>query len=193
MKQAAPECTVDADCPSKLACINEKCSNPCKEQKVCSADQICSVLDTLPLRTMICKCPPETVSDERGNCKAILREQPACTNDFDCPRDVDVCRNGNCIPACRDKECGLNAQCHAQNHQARCTCPEQYIGNPLVQCTYETSMPRVPECYQDDDCPYDRTCQNTKCINPCKDLNQCGRDAICHVESKEIFFKMFFF
>lgn len=182
-QQSPTECSVDADCPSKLACINDRCTNPCTQQNVCSKEQTCSVLDSLPLRILVCKCPPETVSDERGNCKPISREAPACTSDFECPRDTDVCRNDNCVPACRVTECGSNAQCTASNHRAVCTCPDQYKGNPYVGCTYSWVEP-AHECTQNDDCPFDRTCNNNKCVNPCKELSPCGRGAFCFVERK---------
>lgn len=52
------ECSVDADCSSKLACFNRECKNPCIESKPCGTHAICTVIDTLPLRTMICQCEP---------------------------------------------------------------------------------------------------------------------------------------
>lgn len=62
------ECKVDADCPSKLACFNNICKNPCEESKPCIANARCSVIDTLPMRTMICECPSDFVGDATVSC-----------------------------------------------------------------------------------------------------------------------------
>jgi hypothetical protein len=184
-RKTVSECTVDADCPNTLACINSRCTDPCREQNVCSKDQQCTVLNTLPLRTMICKCPPETVSDERGNCKEILREQPACTRDTDCSLDSDVCKDGNCVAACRFKQCGINAQCQSTNHHAICSCPHQYEGDAHIECRYRVII-QTHECLQDEDCAGDKVCSNNQCINPCRDQNSCGRGAFCYVERHKI-------
>lgn len=71
-----PECTQDAECPSQLACISSHCQNPCTVANVCSRDQECRVLDTLPLRTVMCQCPPDTIADSNGHCKLIGEYQP---------------------------------------------------------------------------------------------------------------------
>lgn len=66
-----PECRQDPECPSQLACISSHCQNPCTVANICSPDQQCRVLDTLPLRTVICQCPPDTIADSNGHCKQI--------------------------------------------------------------------------------------------------------------------------
>lgn len=44
-------------------------------------------------------------------------------------------------------------------------------------------MPIIPaECYADDDCPFDRTCRNERCVNPCVNPNPCGHGAFCYAE-----------
>ena len=48
-----PECTVDSECPSGLACLEERCRNPCYELRPCDASAICSVVDTVPFREAI--------------------------------------------------------------------------------------------------------------------------------------------
>lgn len=64
-----PQCKMDADCPSKLACFSGNCKNPCLETKPCGANAECSVVDTLPLRTMSCLCLPGYVGDADVECK----------------------------------------------------------------------------------------------------------------------------
>jgi len=65
----APECTQDADCASKLACFSGVCKNPCVETKPCVRNAECSVVDTLPLRTMSCQCLPGFIGDADIECK----------------------------------------------------------------------------------------------------------------------------
>ena len=64
-----PECRVDQDCPSKLACIDERCQNPCQINNPCTGNQRCVVSDTLPTRTVACVCPDGTVFSDSGNCQ----------------------------------------------------------------------------------------------------------------------------
>lgn len=51
-------CESDSECPSQLACINAQCKNPCEEGRPCGINAECRVLDTLPVRTMLCECLP---------------------------------------------------------------------------------------------------------------------------------------
>ena len=68
-KVPEPECRVDQDCQSNLACIDEKCQNPCRVNNPCTGDQRCIVKDTLPTRTVACVCPDGTVFSDSGNCQ----------------------------------------------------------------------------------------------------------------------------
>lgn len=60
---------MDADCSSKLACFSGECKNPCGVTKPCGPNAICSVVDTLPLRKMICQCEPGYVGDADIGCR----------------------------------------------------------------------------------------------------------------------------
>lgn len=66
-----PECTTDSDCPSQHACVNQRCQNPCAVSVLCSPDQECHVQDTVPYRTVMCQCRPDTVATIDGHCKPI--------------------------------------------------------------------------------------------------------------------------
>lgn len=182
-----PECKQDADCPSQLACINQRCANPCATPHVCTPQQTCHVLDTLPLRTMICKCPSDTITDNSGNCVPIKHEVVSgCQSNDECG-NTEVCQRGVCIDACRLERCGVNAQCRSRDHYAECTCARGYEGNPRVECQLIVhEQPKTPnaECTKNDDCPYDKTCRNERCVNPCVE-DSCGRGAYCHVQNRE--------
>lgn len=180
-----PECRVDADCPSQLACFNEHCENPCSKPNVCTQQQTCSVIDTLPLRTVMCRCPEDTVTDSTGRCIPISRDDPECRSDQECS-DPDKCVRGTCTLACQIEQCGINALCTSTGHRAACKCAPGYVGNPLIECS---PIPKTPlpgpalECYTNDDCSDDRLCKNDHCINPCSGEKTCGRGAFCHAHN----------
>lgn len=69
--QPEAECILDSECPSDFICINAKCQDACLLVNVCTGDQQCRVLDTVPLRTMICECPLNTITESNGLCKKI--------------------------------------------------------------------------------------------------------------------------
>ena len=68
-----PECVSDPECPTQLACINEKCKNPCYSH-TCGRNAECTVKNHRP----ICVClvgfvgNPQTICEER---KCILVKQ----------------------------------------------------------------------------------------------------------------------
>lgn len=137
-KQPEPECRSDSDCSSQLACINQLCKNPCSNADVCTPGQECRILDTLPLRTIMCTCPPDTIADSAGRCKAIIAPKPECVDDSECP-DSDKCVSNTCVEACKVDLCGVNALCNSLHHQAICTCAPAYTGNPHVECVNSKS------------------------------------------------------
>lgn len=57
-----PECTINPDCSSNLACIREKCRDPCPGS--CGTGAQCSVINHTP----ICTCPLEMTGDPFTNC-----------------------------------------------------------------------------------------------------------------------------
>lgn len=61
-----PECVQDKDCSSKLACITGVCTNPCNLHDYCGRNSKCNVVDTLPVRTMVCECLPGFTNTEKG-------------------------------------------------------------------------------------------------------------------------------
>ena len=127
-----PECRVDSDCPSKLACIGAQCQNPCEINNPCTASQECVVKDTIPSRSVACLCPDGTVSDDRGQCNRVTAV-PECYTDNDC-EIKEVCHQGSCIDACQLAECGTYAICVSNYHDHKCICPEGYLGNPQTEC-----------------------------------------------------------
>lgn len=72
-----------------------------------------------------------------------------------------------CIPS----PCGANAICREQNGAGSCKCLDDYIGNPYEGCR--------PECILSTDCPSNKACIRSKCIDPCP--GTCGQNANCQV------------
>ncbi len=61
-------CRIDSDCPPQTACINRECLDPCREISPCGIKAICKVLDTEPVRTMTCICPPGYIGNAAVEC-----------------------------------------------------------------------------------------------------------------------------
>lgn len=66
-----PECTINPDCPSNLACIREKCENPCLGS--CGFGAQCNVVNHIP----ICICSEGLTGDPFVSCvpKPFIRKQ----------------------------------------------------------------------------------------------------------------------
>jgi hypothetical protein len=67
-----PECTINAECSSNLACINERCADPCIGS--CGVNSLCTVVKHNP----VCQCKtgysgdPFSVCSEIQYCKAFI-------------------------------------------------------------------------------------------------------------------------
>lgn len=60
-----PECTVNSDCPSNKACMQERCKDPCPGS--CGFDAECSVLNHVPN----CRCREGFSGDPFSQCRLI--------------------------------------------------------------------------------------------------------------------------
>lgn len=127
-----PQCTQDFECPKDLACINEKCLNPCKEIGPCDSSAECRVINSVPVRTMMCVCPDNWAPNENGQCRPVQSPlpPPGCKVDNECPQ-TEACFSGVCRDPCN---CGSSAQCSVQNHRAICKCNDGHEGNPNIAC-----------------------------------------------------------
>ena len=72
-------CKSDGECPSKQACFNGLCENPCLRIQPCAANANCIVYDDLPLRTMVCICEQGFTGKGDERCDPI-RKSSILTN-----------------------------------------------------------------------------------------------------------------
>lgn len=63
-----PECTSNYECSLALACIKEKCSDPCPGS--CGAYASCSVVNHSP----VCQCLPQYTGDPFSGCHPVPRK-----------------------------------------------------------------------------------------------------------------------
>lgn len=63
-----PACTSDQECEVGLACISYNCQNPCGSQ-LCGDNAECQVVESLPFKSMTCKCLPGYQGDANIQCR----------------------------------------------------------------------------------------------------------------------------
>ena len=202
-------CRVDGDCPSQQSCFEfGNCRNPCTSNNPCESDQQCTVVDTLPTRTVSCMCPEGSYVGNSGRCETTVAV-PECTEHPDC-RNNEVCHTGSCIDACLVLACGSGAICSTTLHDIECSCPPGYTGDPREACLLcktpfrpadlespqfcifppfsvaPIEIPSLPiGCTTDDNCPEFSACLNQRCEGPCSEKT-CGRDSECQVVKHEV-------
>lgn len=130
-----PECISNSQCAIHLACINQKCTNPCAG--VCGINADCHVLSHSPA----CSCLAEHTGDPFIECHRINIIQEIST-------------------PCQPSPCGANAICKEFNGAGSCTCLPEYFGNPYEgckpECVINTDCPSNKACTQNkcqDPCP----------------------------------------
>ena len=113
------------------------------------------------------------------NCLLIIFHQfmnisESCTTDRNCAAN-EVCQNGKCLDPCSIKgSCGLNAICSVQRHRKQCVCPQDFTGNPEVECV------RIPStCYSSTDCPQPLQCSDGICMPSCTSDESCALNERC--------------
>lgn len=144
--QCRPECVSNSECANHLACINQKCKDPCPG--VCGQNAECRVVSHTPN----CVCLVGFVGNPFIRCDQKIEERP-------------VERPTPCVPS----PCGVNAQCREHNEAGSCSCLPDYVGNPYEGCRPECSLnsdcPSNQACINNkckDPCP--GTCgQNAEC------------------------------
>lgn len=129
------ECELHSDCSPRLACVQNKCVDPCPG--TCGLYALCNVENHVP----ICTCPAGTTGDPFLQCKELPPTTTPRTN------------------PCQPSPCGPNSQCREFNDQAVCSCLETYIGSPpncRPECVVNSECPLDKACINQkcqDPCP----------------------------------------
>lgn len=76
------------------------------------------------------------------------------------------------VNPCNPSPCGANTHCRASGGNAFCECLPGFNGNP-------NGSGCRPECVISSECPHDKACVRTRCIDPCPGV--CGYGARCQV------------
>lgn len=165
-----PECALNTDCSNDKACISMKCQNPCLGS--CGLNALCNVIQHVP----VCSCP----SGYNGDPFAICNIKPVGKYfKIDISNQIYIYTRiaflihfvfsepPHKLDPCHPSPCGPNADCN----NGVCTCLPEYQGDPYFGCR--------PECVLSTDCPIDKACLRSKCVNPCRDM--CGLNAECNV------------
>lgn len=66
-----PECTISTECAFSLACISNKCSDPCRSSRLCGSNARCETINHNP----ICSCPPSFTGDPFIACFEMPRKE----------------------------------------------------------------------------------------------------------------------
>jgi len=162
-----PECVLDSDCPSQLACVNQKCRDPCPGS--CGQNAECFVRNHLPT----CNCLSGYVGDPYRYCNIEpKRKQIPPIPSQNLPLDIlnSFTAIREYVNPCQPSPCGPNSQCREQNGVATCSCLPEYVGLP-PGCR--------PECTVSSECNLDKACVRHKCVDPCPGV--CGSSADCRV------------
>ncbi|KAH1010518.1 hypothetical protein HUJ05_004799 [Dendroctonus ponderosae] len=163
-------CGINADCQTRnhvpvCSCPPGYTGSPFSSSELCHPSPCgqntnCEVVNGVPT----CKCRPGFLGSPIAGCRH------ECERDGECNSN-QACIDFRCQNPC-SSQCGENADCSIRNHQAVCSCPKNYFGNPSISCK--------PECYGDVDCPAGRpACFYGICKNPCDGV--CGVGADCNL------------
>lgn len=173
-----PECVSNSECSSHLACINQKCRDPCPGS--CGVNAECRVVSHTPM----CVCTTGYFGDPFTQCIQQCKDLTnfasnivigvwnhlKLTSSHKILADPVISEK---LSPCTPSPCGSNAICKEQNGVGSCTCVPEYIGNPYEGCR--------PECTINSDCISSLACIRSKCQNPCP--GTCSQNAECQVIS----------
>ncbi|KAG5895967.1 hypothetical protein JTB14_027967 [Gonioctena quinquepunctata] len=177
-----PECISNSECSNHLACINQKCKDPCPGicgnpyegcRPECVLNSDCN--SNKACVNNKCKDPCPGTCGQNAECR-VINHLPSCNcvpgYTGDPFRFCNILQETEPVPTrpCQPNPCGPNSQCREINEQAVCSCLPNYIGSP-PGCR--------PECTVSSECSLQKACVNQKCTDPCP--GTCGLNTKCNV------------
>lgn len=165
-----PECVINTECPHNLACLREKCRDPCPGS--CGFEAQCNVINHTP----VCVCPEGYTGDPFQHCYPNPQPRKYTTViinamffDLECTINFifTLAATPVTVNKCSPSPCGPNAECR----DGSCICLPEYYGDPYFGCR--------PECVLSTDCERTKACIRNKCTDPCP--GTCGQGALCDV------------
>lgn len=66
-------CVVDHDCGVGLVCVRGECADPCKRERPCATNAMCTVQETRPIKSVTCTCPAGFTGDAEVQCRKSMR------------------------------------------------------------------------------------------------------------------------
>lgn len=120
-----PECLTSPECPLNMACVRQKCVDPCAG--TCGENAQCRVHHHSPY----CTCIPGFEGDPFVRCTREKQKTPQITN------------------PCEPSPCGPFSICRDINGSPQCSCKSGYIGAPpncAPECTINQDCPNDKAC-----------------------------------------------
>jgi len=164
------QCDRDDDCGDEHRCQGNRCVEVCTAG-ACAAHANCDSRN----HKAQCSCQDGYDGDGFHRCSkipAVQRQEPDFREYNPCDSRYDACHT---TADCRTTGFGDTVR-------AVCTCPPRHEGNPLSQTNIRDGSQagcRRLECVEHSDCPSNRACHLTKCVDPCSLSGICGLNAEC--------------
>lgn len=182
-KHPIKSCYSDSECTNGRVCYGGFCQDMCRTDKNCLSDERCVKGVCKTICNSDAKCGTNQICENRL-CEIGCRSDSVCKSN-------EACLNNRCQNPCAGfTACGTCAECSVTNHVAQCSCPANFLGNPLVSCMQPVSRCDgtcecdeigycLKLCRSEKDCSCGEICQSGKCRTKCSGRNSCAQGLIC--------------
>lgn len=124
-----PECVVSSECRLDMACLRQKCIDPCPG--TCGQNAECRVVNHSP----VCSCINGYIGDPFSRCHLQPIREPTVIN------------------PCDPSPCGPNSICRVVGDSPACSCLPDYFGTP-PNCRPECAI--NPDCMSSKACSHQK-------------------------------------
>ena len=170
--ECRPECVLNSDCDRTQACASNKCVDPCPGTVALGLNVESS---TYPETTSVAHTATKGSNHYQCSCLkgyigAPPKCRPECVVSSDCSQDTAY-QQQKCSDLCVGAR-GYNARCQAVGHNAICTCPKGYTGDPFSGCSLIpqviTRPPQVIDPCNPSPCGSNAQCSSRNRAGACK-------------------------